>query len=286
MTTTNSNIALLGTGLLGSAFAEAFLTRGGVNLSVWNRTRAKAEPLAAHGARVVDTAAEAVRGASRVHLVLLDDDTVDETITSFRDALEPGAVILDHTTLRPDRVAARAAALNAAGIEYLHAPVMMGPPAARAAKGLMFISGPTERFERVKSALEPMTGAVHFLGERAELAACYKLCANAMLLMTAGALADVFHMADAMHMPREAVGDVFAKFNTDGILMARATRMMKGDYNATFTLDVARKDIRLMVESAGAEPVPMLRALADRMDDALGAGQQEFDIGVLSKPGL
>ncbi|MEP6833104.1 MAG: NAD(P)-binding domain-containing protein [Gemmatimonas sp.] len=279
-------IALLGTGLLGSAFAEAFLTRGGTALTVWNRTRSKAEPLGAMGARVADSAAEAVRGAERVHLVLLDDDTVDETIAAIRDALEPNAIIVDHTTLRPDRTASRAAALNAAGIEYLHAPVMMGPPTARAAKGMMFVAGPIERFARVKNELARMTGEVHFLGERAELAACYKLCANAMLLMTAGALADVFHMADAMHMPREAVGDVFRKFNTDGVLNARGTRMLNEDYKATFTLDVARKDVRLMVESAGSEPVPMLRALAQRMDDVIGAGMSEFDIGVLSKRGV
>lgn len=279
-------IALLGTGLLGSAFAEAFLTRGGSNLTVWNRTRAKAEPLGAMGAHVADTPADAVRDADRVHLVLLDDDTVDEAITAFRDALKPGAVIVDHTTLRPDRTAARAAALNAAGIEYLHAPVMMGPPAARSAKGIMFVAGPIERFERVKDELAKMTGEVHFLGERAELAACYKLCANAMLLMTAGALSDVFHMADAMNMPREAVGDVFRKFNTDGVLNARGTRMLNEDYKATFTLDVARKDVRLMVESAESEPVPMLRALAQRMDDAIGAGLSEFDVGVLAKRGV
>lgn len=279
-------IALLGTGLLGSAFAEAFLTRGGNSLTVWNRTREKAEPLGKLGAHIASTAAAAVRGAERVHLVLLDDDTVDEAITAIHDALEPGAVIVDHTTLRPDRTAARAAALNASGIEYLHAPVMMGPPAARSAKGIMFVAGPVERFERVKDELAKMTGEVHFLGERAELAACYKLCANAMLLMTAGALSDVFHMADAMHMPREAVGDVFRKFNTDGVLNARGTRMLNEDYKATFTLEVARKDVRLMVESAEREPVPMLRALAQRMDDVIGAGLSEFDIGVLSKRGV
>ena len=279
-------IALLGTGLLGSAFAEAFLARGGSSLTVWNRTRAKADALGTLGARVAETPGDAVRGAERVHLVLLDDDTVDQTITAFRDALKPGAVIVDHTTLRPDRTAARAAALNAAGIEYLHAPVMMGPPAARAAKGMMFVAGPIERFERVKNELARMTGEVHFLGERAELAACYKLCANAMLLMTAGALADVFHMADGMNMPREAVGDVFRKFTTDGVLNARGTRMLNEDYTATFTLDVARKDVRLMVESADSEPVPMLRALAQHMDDAIGAGLSEFDVGVLAKRAL
>lgn len=280
-------IALLGTGLLGSAFAEALLARGGSDLTVWNRTRAKAEPLGALGARVADTPEDAVRGAERVHLVLLDDDSVDEAIAQFRHALRDGAVIVDHTTLRPDRTAARAAARNAAGIEYLHAPVMMGPPAARSAKGFMFVAGPTERFERVKSALEVMTGELIFLGERAELAAAYKLCANAMILMIPAAMADVFHMADAMDVTRDHVLNMFNRITTlPGVMAARAPRMVSGDYEATFTLETARKDVRLMVESSGSENVPMLRALAQRMDDVIAAGYADKDVGVLSKPGL
>jgi 3-hydroxyisobutyrate dehydrogenase-like beta-hydroxyacid dehydrogenase len=278
-------IALLGTGLLGSAFAEAFLARGGSDLTVWNRTRAKAEPLAALGARVADTPEEAVRNAERVHLVLLDDDTVDDAITAMRRGLRAGAVIVDHTTLRPDRTAARAAALNASGIEYLHAPVMMGPPAARAAGGLMFVAGPTERFERVKPALAAMTGELVFLGERAELAAAYKLCANAMMLMMAGSIADVFHMADAMDMPRTDVVNMFGKVNLSNVIGIRAPRILAENFEATFTLDVARKDVRLMVESSGSENVPMLRALAQRMDDVLAAGNAHLDVGVLAKKG-
>src|SRR5690242_13362987 len=68
-----ARVAVLGTGLLGSAFVEGFFARGQADVAVWNRTRAKAEPLAAHGARVADTAADAVRDAELIHLVLLDD---------------------------------------------------------------------------------------------------------------------------------------------------------------------------------------------------------------------
>jgi 3-hydroxyisobutyrate dehydrogenase len=280
-------IALLGTGHLGSAFAEAFLARGGSELTVWNRTKSKAEPLAALGARVADSPADAVRDAERVHLVLLDDDTVDETILAMRPGLRDGVVIVDHTTLRPDRTAARAAALDAAGLEYLHAPVMMGPPAARSAKGLMFVAGPTERFERVKHALTTMTGELVFLGERADLAAAYKLCANGMMLMMAGSMADVFHMADAMEMPRTDVLNMYNRVTSlSSVIGIRAPRVVAEDFNATFTLDVARKDVRLMIESSGSENVPILRALAQRMDDVIAAGNAHLDVGVLSKKGL
>ena len=150
----------------------------------------------------------------------------------------------------------------------------------------MFVAGPIERFDRVKHALEVMTGELVYLGERAELAACYKLCANGMMLMLAGSMADVFHMADAMEMPRADVLHMFTKVNSGNVIGIRAPRMLNEDYNATFTLDVARKDVRLMVESSGTENVPMLRALAQRMDDALAAGNAHLDVGVLSKPGF
>ncbi|MEP6765385.1 MAG: NAD(P)-binding domain-containing protein [Gemmatimonadaceae bacterium] len=276
-------IAVLGTGLLGSAFVEAFIARGETDVTVWNRTRAKAEPLAALGAKIANTAAEAVKNADRIHLVLLDDDTVDETIQSMRGAIKPGAVIVDHTTLRPDRTEARAAALDAAGLDYLHAPVMMGPPAVRSATGTMFVAGPTERFHRVKDALTVMTGEVVYLGERADMAAAYKLCGNAMMLMMAGSLSDIFHMADAMKMPRADVFNVFQKVKMEGVINLRSKRMLDEDYKATFTLETARKDVRLMIESAGGQPVPMLRALAAYMDDAIGAGNGDKDIGILSK---
>ena len=126
-----TRVAVLGTGLLGSAFVEGLMKRGGTEVVAWNRTRARAEPLRETGATVANTIADAVSNVDRVHLVLLDDDTVDEAVRQMHGELPSGAVIVDHTTTRPDRTAARMAALDAAGLKYLHAPVMMGPPAAR-----------------------------------------------------------------------------------------------------------------------------------------------------------
>ena len=129
-----TQIAFLGTGLLGSAFAEAALGRGDV-VTVWNRTAAKARALEPLGARVATSAALAVQGAERIHVVLKDDDAVEAVIAACRDALAPNAVIIDHTTTLPARTAARSDALNAAGVRYLHCPVFIGPAAARKGAG-------------------------------------------------------------------------------------------------------------------------------------------------------
>lgn len=278
-----SRVAVLGMGLLGSGFAEGLLSRGGTELVVWNRTSSKVEPLLALGATSAPSAAEAVRGAERVHLVLLDDDTVDATIADFQAALHPDAVILDHTTTLPARTAARAAALEAAGIKYLHAPVMMGPGAARTAKGMMLVAGPTARFDSVKAALTEMTGELWHVGERTDLAAIYKLFGNASTLSVVGVLADVMRMADAADVERSGVLEMLNRVNLNGPLGMRGIMMVTGNYEPNFTLDVARKDLRLMLETAGDAPTPMLSALASRMDEEIANGQGSEDFAIIGK---
>src|SRR6185369_155350 len=104
--TTMANIAFLGTGLLGSAFAEAAAGRGDT-VTAWNRSREKVQSLAQFGVKAAATPAEAVLGASRVHLVLKDDAVVEEVIAAARPALSADAVVIDHTSTLPALTAAR-----------------------------------------------------------------------------------------------------------------------------------------------------------------------------------
>lgn len=278
-------VAVLGTGLLGAAFTEAMLERGGNDVVVWNRTKSKTDPLVALGATAADTPADAVRGASRVHLVLLDDETVDTTISEMMHALDKETVIVDHTTTLPLRTAARAAALDAEGFEYLHAPVMMGPGAARTAKGMMLVAGPSERFARVRDALRVMTGELWYVGERPDLAAAYKLFGNATNLSFLAVIADVLHLADAAGVPREGAMQMLGKLTISTTGGMRGEMMMTEKFEPQFTLEVARKDLRLMIETAGTEPTPMLRALAGRMDDLIANGFGAMDFAVIGKRG-
>src|SRR5678816_2943199 len=129
-----AHIAFLGTGLLGGAFVEAAIRRGD-EVTVWNRTTAKARALEAFGARVADSPAEAVRGVTRVHLVLKDDAVVDEVVAALRPGLAATTVVVDHTTALPALTAERSRRLNSDGVKYLHCPVFIGPPAARESQG-------------------------------------------------------------------------------------------------------------------------------------------------------
>ena len=275
-----SNIAFLGIGLLGSAFAEAAAKRGDT-VTAWNRSPDKVRALASFGVKAAASPAEAVRDATRVHLVLKDDAVVEQVLAVARAALRPDAVIIDHTTTLPALTAVRAQRLAADGLRYLHCPVFMGPPAARNAQGSMMIAGPRQLFDSVKTELAQMTGRLEYLGERADLAAANKLFGNAMILGVSAVMADVLTMAQATQVDPEDAIKVFKLIDLNMMLAGRGTNMAKGNFTPTFELAMARKDVQLMLETAGDRPLAALPSLAARMDHLIAAGHGAQDCSVL-----
>ena len=278
---TMSHIAFLGTGLLGSAFVEAAAKRGDP-IAVWNRTADKAHALAPLGVRVAATPADAARDAERVHLVLRDDDAVEEVVAALRPALAPDAVVVDHSTTHPARTAERARRLVAEGVRYLHCPVFIGPAAARAGQGTILAAGPRASFDAVEPALARMAARVAYLGERPDLAATYKLCGNAFIVGLSALVADVFAVAGGSGVaPADALG-VLDFLDLSGVAAGRGRNMAGGDFTPAFELAMARKDVRLMIETAGAAPLSALGGIASRMDALIDEGHGAEDLGVLA----
>lgn len=275
-----SNIAFLGAGLLGGAFAEAAAKRGDT-VTAWNRSPEKVQALGASGVIAAATPAEAVRGAARVHLTLTDDAIVEAVLAAARSGLAPDAVIIDHSTTLPTLTAARAARLQAEGVKYLHCPVFMGPAAARKAQGSMMVAGPKELFESVKGDLAKMTGRLEYLGERADLAAVKKLCGNAMIVGIGAVIADVLTMAKASQVSAEEALQVLGLFDLNSIANVRGANMAKGNFIPTFELTMARKDVQLMLDTAGDRPLAVLPLVAKRMDQLIAAGHGAKDSSVL-----
>lgn len=276
-----SHIAFLGTGLLGAAFVEAALGRG-ESVTVWNRSAAKAEALRPFGARVAATPDAAVANADRVHLVLQDDASVEAVIAALRPGLKPAAIIVDHTTTQPQKTAERLARLNAEGLHYLHCPVFIGPVAARKSEGIILASGPQRHFAAVQPALARMATRVEYFGERGDLAAAYKLIGNCMLLSITGVVADAFAIGAGVGITPSDTMKLLDFFNPAGVIGGRGKKMAAGDYSATFELSMARKDVRLMLETAGDQPLATLPGLAARMDAMIAAGRGHEDIGVIA----
>ena len=278
-----ANIAFLGTGLLGGAFAEAAVKRGDT-VTAWNRSPDKVLALAQFGVKSATTSVEAVRGASRVHLVLKDDAVVDEVISAARSGLSPETILIDHSTTLPRLTAERAQRLQVQGVKYLHCPVFMGPPAARNAQGSMMVAGPRALFESVKAELAKMTGRLEYMGERTDLAAVNKLLGNAMIIGITAMTADILTMAQASSVGAEDAIKLLGLLDLNAMVAGRGANMARGNFAASFELAMARKDVRLMLETAAAGDRPMaaLPAVAGRMDQLIAAGHGAKDASVMA----
>jgi 3-hydroxyisobutyrate dehydrogenase len=275
-----TNIAFLGTGLLGSAFAEAAAKRGDT-VTAWNRSIDKVQALAQFGVKVALNPADAVRGAARVHLILKDDAVVEEVIAAALSGLSPEAILIDHSTTLPALTSERAARLQAAGIRYLHCPVFMGPPAARNAQGSMMVTGPKELFESVEADLAKMTGRVLYMGERSDLAAANKLLGNAMIIGLSALVADILTLAQATDVNGEDAIKLLGLLDLNAMVTGRGMNMAKGNFIATFELAMARKDVGLMLETSGDRKMAVLPGVAARMDQLIAQGHGAEDACVL-----
>jgi 3-hydroxyisobutyrate dehydrogenase-like beta-hydroxyacid dehydrogenase len=276
-----TSIAFLGTGLLGGAFAEAAAKRGDA-VAAWNRSQEKVAALARFGVKPAATPAEAVRGASRVHLVLKDDAVVEEVIAAARPGLSAGATLIDHSTTLPRLTAERAARLRAQGVAYLHCPVFMGPAAARDAQGSMLVAGPRPLFESVRGELARMTGRLEYLGERADLAALHKLLGNAMIIGITATLADVLTLSQASGVAAGDAVELLGLLDFNAMVARRGAGMASGNFSPSFELAMARKDVGLMLETAGDGPLAVLPGVAARMDRLIAAGHGAEDANALA----
>ena len=278
-----TTIALLGTGLLGSGMVENLLRKGNT-VRVWNRSATKVAPLVQQGAVACKDPADAVRGCERAHLVLAEDAAVDAVITALRPGLDKNVPLIDHSTNLPAKVAARFTALRAAGVRYVPAPVFMSPQNAREASGLMLLSAPKADADALSPALSAMTGKLWHVGERPDLGALLKLAGNGMLIAMVGTIGDLLAMAKSNGVPAEQVLGLFDVFKAGASLPFFGQRVLKaGEGPPSFELQMARKDVRLMLETAGKAPTIVLPALAAAMDKALARGRGSQDFAVFAR---
>ncbi|MFF6887639.1 NAD(P)-dependent oxidoreductase [Streptomyces sp. NPDC012421] len=184
-TSQQTPVSLLGLGAMGTALARTWLTAGHP-LTVWNRTPARAEALAPEGAKVADSAAEAVAASTLVLLCLLDDASVEATL----DGVDlTGKDLVNLTTTTPSEARARAAWAEERGARYLDGGIMAVPPMVGVpeAGGYVFYSGSRELFELHRETLAVPVGTT-YVGEDPGFAALHDVALlSAMYGMFAGA---------------------------------------------------------------------------------------------------
>src|SRR4051794_40040755 len=200
--TDQPTVALLGTGTMGAGMARN-IAGAGIPLRVWNRTRAKAEPLAQLGAEVADSPADAVRGADVVITMLFDADSVAAVLEEARDGVRDGAVLLQQSTVGVEGTERLRSLATDLGLVYVDAPVLGTRKPAEDGALVVLASGPEEVRGRVAPVLEAISSRMLWVGEAGQ-GTRLKLVANSWVLTVVEGIAEALSLAKALGLdPRQ-----------------------------------------------------------------------------------
>ena len=272
-------IAFFGAGLMGAGFIRRALANGQA-VNVWNRDPVKATALAAEGAKAFADPGAAAAGAERIHLSLSDDAAVDSVLEPLAATLPASTWIIDHTTTAPTPTVERIARWTGRGRTFLHAPVFMTPANCREGTGMMLVSGDQTQIAAVLPELEKMTGRVVNLGPKPGAAAAFKLFGNLTLIGMMGVVADVMRLAQAAGVPPAEAVALFKQFDIGPMFASRAAKVASGPFEPpSFTVPMARKDVRLMIDEAARHDIALavMPGVAGLYDAAIARGESGLD---------
>jgi len=281
----DAKIGWIGTGRMGFVMAQR-LARAGCDLTVWNRTRAKAEPLAQDGARIANSLAD-LGGCDVVFCMLATWDDVklvmagpggllSHDVRTLRAVIESSSISLQGSAELRTILAAR-------GIDLLAAPVSGNAKVVAAGKLSFVVSGPRAAYERARPLFERIGQSSTWVGE-GELARTVKICHNVFLGVVAQSLAEVTVLAQKAGVPRHAflgflnqsvMGSMFTRYKTPAFVNL--------DFRVTFTPELLRKDMDLGLELSRRLDVPMPLAVISReqIQSLIGHGFAEQDFAAL-----
>lgn len=274
----------IGTGLLGSGFVKAMLGRGD-KVRVWNRTIAKAEPLAMEGAEVCADLKEAVQGIRQIHICLKDDASVNEVLNKAENSIAAGTVIVDHTTTSVDGAVERTQYWKDKEITYQHAPVLMGPTNALNATGSMLISGDQAVIKQLTPELSKMTGELINFGDKVGKAAGMKLIGNQFLMAINAGIGDSLELIRSIGFSSEDVVKLYEHWDPGAVARGSLKKILGDRFqHPTWELVMARKDAGLMLKEAkkGGEHLNLIPTIAEKMDRWIekGHGQDDWTVFV------
>ena len=277
-----AKIAFLGLGQMGTPMARRLL-QAGHQVTVWNRTADRARPLAAEGAAVAGSPAQAGARAEFAITMLASPDALQEVVLSengLAKALGAGQVYIDMSTVGPDVVRSIASKLPK-GIAFVDAPVRGSVDAAAKGRLEIFVGATNEDFERVRPILESLGSVVHVGGLGA--GAAMKLVANLALGTSITAVGEALELAKALGLERVPVLNMLDGSTLGPVVRAKRANIESGHYPPAFKLRHAAKDLRLVVEAAAAAGRDVKVSAASRawLDSAANSGAADLDFSAV-----
>lgn len=278
---TSHTFGWIGTGKMGYPMA-ARLIGAGVDVAVYNRTKAKAEPL---GVTCVDKPAE-LADRDIVYTIVTDDSAFLSTVLGPDGVLSGDTtpkILLDSSTVSPEASEEVRAAANAKGAAFLAVPISGNGHAVKAGKATLGVSGPRDAYDLVEPYLQQIGAAVTYLGE-GDAARLAKLAHNVMLGVVAQNLAEITVFAEKGGVARHAfleylnqsvMGSIFTAYKTPALVNL--------DFTATHTCKMLRKDMELALNAARAleVPMPIANHTRDILQSLIGSGHGDSDFAAL-----
>ena len=282
-------VGFIGLGAMGSGMARN-LIKAGHDVTVYNRTRSRADELKPDGAIVADTAAQAASGAEAVFTMLADDHALEEITFGagkLLESLPAGSVHLSASTISVRLSRRLTAAHRERGQHYLAAPVFGRPDAAAAAKLFVVAAGPQFQIERCQPLFSAIGQRTFVAGAEPPMANVVKLAGNFLITTIIEGLAESFALArksevDPGQMLEILTGSLFPApiYKNYGAMVAHEKFEPVG-----FKLKLGAKDNRLVLSAAeeAGVPMPIASLVRDQFLAAMAQGMAEDDWAAVAK---
>jgi len=276
------NLAFIGLGKMGAGMARNLL-RAGHTVTVYNRSREKAQALAADGARMADSPADACHNAEVVMTMVADDHALDEIVYGrhgIATAMKAGSVHLSHSTIST-ALARKLTDEHARHNQgYLSVPVFGRPEAAETKKLVVVAAGPSELLERCRPLFEAIGRATYVVGEEPWQANVAKLCGNFMVISAIEAFGEAYATLRKAGVAPQAFLEIMNTLLGSPVLANYGRAIAEGDFEpAGFALRLGLKDVRLILAASEecTSPMPLASLVHDHLLSALAQGQGEMD---------
>jgi 3-hydroxyisobutyrate dehydrogenase len=258
-------VALLGLGIMGGGMA-ANLLKGGFSVNVYNRTRSKAEPLAAQGAQIAETPRQAAQDADVIVAMVGDDEASRSVWLGDDGALagaKSGAVLVECSTLTTEWVRELATRAADRGCKFLDAPVTGSKAAAANGKLTLLVGGDAATIEAVRPVLEAISSRIAHLGPNGA-GATYKLINNMMAAVQIAALSEGLALAERAGLNIEQLVPLINEGAINsGVVKGKLPRILEHRYDdADFALKWMQKDVRYALELGEAFEMSLKTAQA------------------------
>ncbi len=281
-------IALLGLGIMGGGMARRLLGAG-FPLTVYNRSRAKADALVSAGARVAATPREAVAAADIVFSMVADDGA-SRTLwlgpTGALAGVRRGAVLVECSTLTVAWVNELAAAITPTGCEFVDAPVTGTRPHAAAGELNFLVGGSAAALEKIRPALAPMSRSVTHLGPTGS-GALVKLINNFVCAVQIASLAEALALIERSGLDRaKALAVLTEGAPGSPLVKTLSARMTAKDYTPNFMLKLMAKDIGYAIQEGRARGQTLATAevALQLFQRAVAQGRGDDDMAVMIEP--